>query len=41
LHSCTCNSEDGPPGDTKTGSNLLQWPVVEVETLCIGGRSFR
>jgi hypothetical protein len=26
--------------DTKTGSNLLQWPVVEVETLRIRGKSF-
>jgi hypothetical protein len=26
--------------DTKTGSNLLQWPVVEVETLRMRGKSF-
>ncbi|XP_066348594.1 beta-fructofuranosidase 1-like isoform X2 [Miscanthus floridulus] len=26
--------------DTKTGSNLLQWPVVEVENLRMSGRSF-
>ncbi|TKW05655.1 hypothetical protein SEVIR_7G191000v4 [Setaria viridis] len=26
--------------DTKTGSNLLQWPVVEVENLRMGGKSF-
>ena len=26
--------------DTKTGSNLLQWPVVEVENLRMSGKSF-
>lgn len=26
--------------DTKTGTNLLQWPVVEVETLRMRGKSF-
>jgi sucrose-6-phosphate hydrolase SacC (GH32 family) len=26
--------------DTKTGSNLLQWPVVEVENLRMRGKSF-
>jgi beta-fructofuranosidase len=26
--------------DTKTGSNLLQWPVVEVENLRMSGKRF-
>ena len=26
--------------DTKTGSNLLQWPVVEVENLRMSSKSF-
>jgi hypothetical protein len=26
--------------DTKTGSNLLQWPVVEVENLRMSGKSY-